>query len=273
MVEGEKGSRQVNGSSGSMPRQRRSAAPEAGEDAGQPPPGDLTQLLAAVGALLEGHAADDLVVMLREELERREFAAYGRGWRDAAAQYHQLVEMVGRVRTGETGGRVPGQAAVIPFRRRERYDRPEFPQLRPRAGGPEQADPYRDPHRDSYADPHRDSYADPHRDSYADPHRDSYADPHRDRYGDPLHRTGAHRVPPLPADPPEPDPAAPRGTARTAPPGPRPPRGSRLRPSAPDAAADPSPGPAFAPKNRRSKVPTIPRLSGPRDRDRPDGDG
>ncbi|WP_406154108.1 hypothetical protein OG217_16770 [Streptomyces sp. NBC_01023] len=249
MVEGEKGSRQVNGSSGSMPRQRRSAAPEAGEDAGQPPPGDLTQLLAAVGALLEGHAADDLVVMLREELERREFAAYGRGWRDAAAQYHQLVEMVGRVRTGETGGRVPGQAAVIPFRRRERYDRPEFPQLRPRAGGPEQADPYRDPHRDSYADPHR------------------------DQYGDPLHRTGAHRVPPLPADPPEPDPAAPRGTARTAPPGPRPPRGSRLRPSAPDAAADPSPGPAFAPKNRRSKVPTIPRLSGPRDRDRPDGDG
>ncbi|WP_371536321.1 hypothetical protein OG210_12300 [Streptomyces sp. NBC_00466] len=249
MVEGEKGSRQVNGSSGSMPRQRRSAAPEAGEDAGQSPPGDLTQLLAAVGALLEGHAADDLVVMLREELERREFAAYGRGWRDAAAQYHQLVEMVGRVRTGETGGRVPGQAAVIPFRRRERYDRPEFPQLRPRAGGPEQADPYRDPHRDSYADPHR------------------------DQYGDPLHRTGAHRVPPLPADPPEPDPAAPRGTARTAPPGPRPPRGSRLRPSAPDAAADPSPGPAFAPKNRRSKVPTIPRLSGPRDRDRPDGDG
>lgn len=222
-----------------------------------------------MGALLEGHAADDLVVMLREELERREFAAYGRGWRDAAAQYHQLVDLVGRVEAGEPGGRVPGQAAVIPFRRRERYDRPEYPQPRPRPGGSAPADPYRDP----YGDPHRDPYSDRVGIRRDEPTVEGRTNPATDHPRPDAHRTGgARRVPPLSADPVETDPAASRGTARTAAPDPRPPRGSGPRPSAPDAAA-PSPGPAFAPKNRRSKVPTIPRLPSPRDRDRPGGGG
>ncbi|WP_371791179.1 hypothetical protein OG285_14715 [Streptomyces sp. NBC_01471] len=301
MVEGEKGSRQANGSSGGAPRQRRPAAPDAGGGTGQPP-GDLAQLLATVGALLEGHAADDLVVMVREELERREFTAYGRGWRDAAAQYHQLAEWVGFVQAGETGDRVPGQAAVIPFRRRERYDRPDYPQLRPRAGGSVPADPYRDTYGD-HAGTRRDDHVpearttptamdqprqDQPRQDQARPDqlrpdqaRPDQLGPDQARPDHPRpdaprpepQRAGVHRTPSPPADPVEAGPAVPLGTVRATPPDPRPPRGSRFRPPVPDTAVTPPPRPAFAPKNRRSKVPTIPRLSRPRRRDLPDAEG
>ncbi|WP_328318859.1 hypothetical protein [Streptomyces sp. NBC_00388] len=238
MVEGEKGSRHANGSSGGAPRQRRPAAPAAGEDAGQPP-GDLAQLLASVGALLGSHAAEDLVVLVREELERREFVAYGRGWRDAAAQYHQSAEGADAVRAGEAGDRVPGQAAVIPFRRRERYERPEQPQLRPRS-------------EDSGL-------------------TDAYGETYDDTYGGPY---GAEPLPgeASPADAAETGAAAPAGAVCAAVPEPRTARGPRRRPPAPEAPAAASPRPAFAPKSRRSKVPTIPRLPRSRGRGRPDED-
>ncbi|MFE2374848.1 hypothetical protein [Streptomyces sp. NPDC059398] len=260
MVEGEEGSRQANGSSAGAPCQRRTAEPDAGEDTGPPPPGDLAQLLAAVGALLESHAADDLVVLVREELERREFAAYGRGWRDAAAQYHQLAGRAGED-GDEPGDRVPGQAAVIPFRRKERYDRVEPAQLRPRSGGPGSADPYRDPYGDRAAG-RRD-----------EPEPGGRAAPATGRARPEPHRADTHLSPSRPAEPVEVSVAAALGSVLTSPPDPRAPRGARLRPSAPDVPAAPSPRPAFATKSRRSKVPTIPRLPSPRRRGSPDVEG
>ncbi|MER6705859.1 hypothetical protein [Streptomyces fumanus] len=86
-------------------------------------PGDLARLLAAVGALLERYEPGELEIVAREERERAEFEAYGQGWRDAVTQYRSLIELataVGGLGDGTGSGRTPGQAAVIPFRRRER---------------------------------------------------------------------------------------------------------------------------------------------------------
>ncbi|MEU7280422.1 hypothetical protein AB0A69_16785 [Streptomyces sp. NPDC045431] len=82
------------------------------------PAADLPALLAALGRYLEGHAPDEVVVLLREELARREFQAYVNGWRDAADEYEPVLEEARRIaqtRRLRLVGRTPGQAAVIPF--------------------------------------------------------------------------------------------------------------------------------------------------------------
>ncbi|MFG2330565.1 hypothetical protein ACGFMM_13130 [Streptomyces sp. NPDC048604] len=147
------------------------------------PPGDLAGLLALLGGLLDGRAPEDVAILLREELERREFAAYAHGWRDAAA--HFAAEEAAR--TERPSDRTPGQGAVIPFPRGRRPARPDRP--------------------------------------------------------------------PRPA---EPEPEAPEPAGRDEPSG---------------GAALPPARPAFAPKSRSSKVPTIPRLDAPRrPRRAPDGE-
>ncbi|MEV3992057.1 hypothetical protein AB0J57_24400 [Streptomyces sp. NPDC049837] len=115
MVEGEGCSRPTGD-----PRDDETAGTRArGPVRGLPEPaGDLPALLAALGQYLEGHAPEDVVILLREELARREFQAYVNGWRDAADQYEPVLEEARRIaqtRRLRLVGRTPGQAAVIPF--------------------------------------------------------------------------------------------------------------------------------------------------------------
>ncbi|MFE7568282.1 hypothetical protein ACFU76_15185 [Streptomyces sp. NPDC057539] len=103
-----------------------------------PPPGDLRALLDSLGRSLEDHEPAELVVLLREEIERRELRAYASGWRDAAEQYESALEQArATARSGRLRlvGRTPGQAAVIPFPQ-------EGPQEAPQ--GDTQEDPARD---------------------------------------------------------------------------------------------------------------------------------
>ncbi|MYR30580.1 MULTISPECIES: hypothetical protein [unclassified Streptomyces] len=116
MVEGEQGSRPVAETDGAAARRRGPSVPGT-------EPGGLPSLLATLATLLEGHAPEDLVLLPRTELERREFRAYGSGWRDAAAEHRTLAP--------RPPARTPGQAAIIPFRRREA----------PAESPPQEADP------------------------------------------------------------------------------------------------------------------------------------
>ncbi|MFC8271693.1 hypothetical protein ACFUJR_03950 [Streptomyces sp. NPDC057271] len=105
--------------------ERREAPPSLGGDtptqpAPEPspvPPDDVPGLLALLGELLEKHAPEEVAVVLREELDRRETAAYASGWRDAAEAYAPALEEARRLgrRPLRLVGRTPGQAAVIPF--------------------------------------------------------------------------------------------------------------------------------------------------------------
>ncbi|MFI6107254.1 hypothetical protein [Streptomyces sp. NPDC051310] len=82
------------------------------------PADDMPALLATLGRYLESHAPQEVVVLLREELARREFQAYVNGWRDAADEYEPVLEEARRIaqtRRLRLVGRTPGQAAVIPF--------------------------------------------------------------------------------------------------------------------------------------------------------------
>ncbi|MCX4770511.1 hypothetical protein [Streptomyces sp. NBC_01285] len=82
-------------------------------------PDTLSGLLAALGRHLETHAPDEVLVLLRGEMERRELRAYSSGWRDAAAQYEPALREA-RAAGGRTLRLVreaSGQAAVIPFHR------------------------------------------------------------------------------------------------------------------------------------------------------------
>nr|WSW67386.1 hypothetical protein OG461_14870 [Streptomyces sp. NBC_00995] len=130
-------------------------------DAGPPPGGDtagepdtLSGLLATLGRHLESHAPDEVMVLLREEVERRELRAYSSGWRDAAAQYEPVLQ-----EARAAGGRAlrlvresSGQAAVIPLRRqtggaadrgrpRGREEDPAEGRTGPAAGGERRAGP------------------------------------------------------------------------------------------------------------------------------------
>ncbi|MET9429883.1 hypothetical protein [Streptomyces sp. NPDC003036] len=116
MVEGEGCSRPTGD-----PRDGEAGPTKAGRGPvrGLPEPADdLPALLATLGRYLEGHAPDEVVVLLREELARREFQAYVNGWRDAADEYEPVLEEARRIaqtRRLRLVGRTPGQAAVIPF--------------------------------------------------------------------------------------------------------------------------------------------------------------
>lgn len=290
MVEGEKGSRQANGSSEAVSRQRR-PVPDAGEGE-EMPPGDLARLLAAVGVLLGSHAAADLVVVPREELERREFAAYGHGWRDAAAQYHQLAEWVVGLPVTDADGRTPGQAAVIPFRRRvargardeARRDGSELAGTGPAKAlirSPRPATGAADPAAREAADPTRpapDAAAGP---ASATPMAPGPAAPAPGAPGPT--RPGVEA--PAPPSPPVPPARAGTGAAEPGSASADAARADEVRPGPavlsrpagpPSTSSPPSPPPsssppAFASKSRRSKVPTIPRLPRPRRQGSPDG--
>lgn len=104
------------------PRDDDARPPRArGPVPGLPEPADgLPDLLSTLGRYLETHLPGDVVVVLREEMARREFQAYASGWRDAADQYEPVLEEARRIaqtRRLRLVGRTPGQAAVIPFPR------------------------------------------------------------------------------------------------------------------------------------------------------------
>ncbi|MEU8889226.1 hypothetical protein [Streptomyces sp. NPDC048442] len=50
---------------------------------------DLPELLGSLGRYLEQHMPQEVVVLLRAELERRELRAYASGWGDAVAAYEE----------------------------------------------------------------------------------------------------------------------------------------------------------------------------------------
>ncbi|MFD7086556.1 hypothetical protein ACFV94_01820 [Streptomyces sp. NPDC059896] len=154
----------------------RSSLPTAKDDrirAGGPlipPPGDLRALLDSLGRSLEDHAPEELVVLLREEIERRELRAYASGWRDAADQYESALEQAraaaraGRLRLV---GRTPGQAAVIPFPQERPHERPQEDPAHDhpdRRGGP--AAPEAGPRPAPHVPPHT---GDPRTDSHTTP--------------------------------------------------------------------------------------------------------
>ncbi|MEV8229707.1 hypothetical protein AB0P41_27255 [Streptomyces sp. NPDC079167] len=116
------------------PDTRIDAAPDTAADT---PPDTLSGLLAELGRQLESHAPDEVMVLLREEMERRELRAYSSGWRDAAAHYETALQ-----EARAAGGRalrlvrgVPGQAAVIPLRQQGRDAAARRPDDRNREGG------------------------------------------------------------------------------------------------------------------------------------------
>lgn len=262
MGEGEKGSRQAHGPCEAAARQRRPVVRGVGEGGGMPP-SDLAQLLAAVGVLLGSHSADELVVLPREELERREFAAYGQGWRDAAAQYLQRAEWADGLPAADAGDRTPGQAAVIPFRRRTTlgaHDAAQRGGAGPAGTAPPGAlEPARPGGSLEPARPGESLEPAPLSADTADREsvgpRPVVPGPAGVRSVDPMsvgsgatdRATDRAGVDPVPADGVRPGP---------------------LPPSRP--AVSPLP-PAFATKSRRSKVPTIPRLPRPRRQGSPGG--
>lgn len=101
-----------------------------GDDPPPPPEDDLPSLLATLGAYLEQYAPEEVVVLLREELERREFKAYADGWRDAAAGYERALREA-RAGAGTSRPLRPvGRGSVIPFpgqRRQPEGAAPEEP--------------------------------------------------------------------------------------------------------------------------------------------------
>ncbi|OEJ52969.1 hypothetical protein [Streptomyces agglomeratus] len=119
MVESEECSRSAGGSHNEEPGAPRGVPKARNPAPGLPePPEGLPALLATLGEYLEHHPPEDVAVLLRAELERREFRAYASGWRDAADQYEPALEQARRIaqtRRLRLVGRTPGQAAVIPF--------------------------------------------------------------------------------------------------------------------------------------------------------------
>ncbi|GAA0605014.1 hypothetical protein [Streptomyces crystallinus] len=110
-----------------IPRPSDGAGRESEGPVGLPvAPHDLPGLLAALGAQLERHTAEELVVLLRTDVEERELRAYAAGWRDAAAQYQRALDetaSAARARSLRRAGRRQGQGEVIPLRR----DLPQHP--------------------------------------------------------------------------------------------------------------------------------------------------
>ncbi|WP_434595016.1 hypothetical protein [Streptomyces sp. A5-4] len=82
------------------------------------PPDELPDLLATLGEYLRDHPPEDVAILLRAELEQREFRAYANGWQDAADEYEPALEQARRAtqaRRLRLVGHTPGQAALIPF--------------------------------------------------------------------------------------------------------------------------------------------------------------
>ncbi|WP_369377034.1 hypothetical protein [Streptomyces sp. cg36] len=237
-----------------------------------PPPDDLPGLLASLGVQLERHSADELVVLVREELERRELRAYAAGWRDAAAQYQRALDetaSAARARSLRRGGRRPGQGEVIPLRRDPRTP-----------GAPAPGDAFEDGREADTDAPAPQRARTPERATTPGetrtpgeartPETAGAAEPARTTQPDPVPapEPGPGPGPAAPSPPPWPESAVAAGPA---------PGGGS------GAAARTTPGaeaqnPGLVRKSRRSRVPTIPPLPAPR-RDRggegaePSGEG
>ncbi|PRH79093.1 hypothetical protein C6N75_11460 [Streptomyces solincola] len=204
--------------------------------------GGLSGLLATLGELLEDHPPEEIAVLLRAEVERLEFAAYAHGWRDAAAHIAAGRAEAARaeaVRGRSRASRRPGRtgrAAVIPFP----------PSRRDPGGGIGDGAASGDDGAAGAAEGPGTSAA---------------------RAAGEV-RAGSGGVPPSAEDEAEAEGADPASEAEQAP-------DAEANPDA-GPAPDPDRRPAFAPKSRTSKVPTIPRLDAagrPRPRDREDGRG
>ncbi|MCK8680329.1 hypothetical protein [Streptomyces lichenis] len=227
------------------PDASRASAPSRGLP--EPVP-DLAAFLARLGRYLQDHEPEEVVVLLREELSRREFQAYVNGWRDAADEYEPALEEARRIAQGRRlrlVGRTPGQSAVIPFPQ-DRWGPDETatgagappvpgkeataPPRNGRAGGPAEPGAVREaggPDAPGTRPSGGSSQPSPHREPDQEPPREP------DRHREP------HRRPPL-------GPSAP-GSAPAAEPAPDP--------------AEPAIRPVLVPKRRASRVPTIPRLT------------
>lgn len=102
-------------------------APGAGDDADE-----LPRLLARLGQLIAVHGPAGVVAMARSDADRRELTAYAAGWQDAAAEFAPRVAAARR--DGWLGRWRPlrvlnGPGDVIPFPVARQYARP--PQPRP----------------------------------------------------------------------------------------------------------------------------------------------
>ncbi|WP_162824221.1 hypothetical protein [Peterkaempfera bronchialis] len=92
-----------------------------------PPGEELPRLMARFGRLLEQYDPGDVVVMSREEYDRREAAAYAGGWQDAAEEHRQHIAAarwegwLGRWRPLRVVG---GPGDVIPFPAGRRLEEP-----------------------------------------------------------------------------------------------------------------------------------------------------
>ncbi|GGP91527.1 hypothetical protein [Streptomyces roseolilacinus] len=116
---------------------RDPAAGRPAADEPPSPPDDLPGLLGLLGRLLEDHAPEEIAVLLREEVERREFTAYAHGWRDAALHFAPLVEEArgGRSRPLRLVDRTHGPGSVIPFPRDRHLPYAADPDPRLEGGG------------------------------------------------------------------------------------------------------------------------------------------
>ncbi|MEU5402637.1 hypothetical protein ABZ348_25425 [Streptomyces sp. NPDC005963] len=205
-------------------------------------PEDLPGLLALLGRLLEDRAPAEVAVLLREELDRREIAAYASGWRDAVAEYGPALEearaAAAAARPLRLVGRTPGQAAVIPFPQDERG---RYPADGGAGGDPAGGHPP-DP-RTATGGPDRDH---PARDSPRHPHPRSDMKDMKDgrdaKDGEDAIREARHH-------------RHDRQARRN--------REGRQHRQDDDTGTPTTRPPSLAPKSRKSKVPTIPRLDFP----------
>ncbi|MFD3353774.1 hypothetical protein [Streptomyces fradiae] len=252
-----------------------SAAPERTREEESPPPPDgspdgspdgVPSLLGLLGRLLEGHAPDEIALLLREELEGREFKAYADGWRDAALHFTPLLEeaRAARTRPLRLVDRTRGRGSVIPFPRDRHL---------PYAADPDPATEHPDtaPERPAPGHGHTQDHGHRHGHEAAgdgaateEPAPQAAVEPPPTGAAAPSYAPAtpaASATPETPAvpdtpghaDPAGPDPAGPDPAASPA----SPPAGSEGAPS-------PAPRHAFVPKSRSSKVPTIPRIAAPR---------
>ncbi|MEU6141399.1 hypothetical protein ABZ848_13645 [Streptomyces sp. NPDC047081] len=76
-----------------------------------------TELRHALAAHLKGHPLPpDLVITTRADIERREFRAYGQGWRDRGEHdERRRTEAAAETAWSRTGHLTPTDATVLPF--------------------------------------------------------------------------------------------------------------------------------------------------------------
>ncbi|MGW0560436.1 hypothetical protein ACWDZ4_07325 [Streptomyces sp. NPDC003016] len=222
---------------------------------------DPLGLPGSLGRLLDEHTPEEVAALLREESDRREFHAYAKGWRDAAAHFTPALEeaRLTRARTLRLVEDTPGQAAVIPFLKDRNYsvnkaaEHADEPGTRGRTPAPDSAT-----NHPGAVD------GDAAATGNTSGRSEKPAKPGRAVTS----RTGTTPVTEAPAPPgpstetraPAPEPTGTPESTGTPEPASTPEPADTPEPAGRPAASR-SARPAFAPKSRSSKVPTIPRLS------------